>query len=98
MQPMDPAQLRQTLEQLHSSCSTASPVLHVVQNLVQLAQLDGPLRLIGPPSQVPIDLTTFGQHLQALSHQLTMLHDPKLLGDYLQSRHFKRSKYELFIL
>ena len=40
----------------------------------------------------------FGQHLQALSHQLTMLHDPKLLGDYLQSRHFKRSKYELFIL
>ena len=97
MQPMEAGQLRQILEQLHGSCSASLRVTPVIQNLVQLAQIEGPLKLMGAPSQ-PVDLQTFNNHLTALSSQLSLLHDPKLLGAYLQSRHFKRSKYELFAL
>ena len=65
--------------------------------LVQLSQLDGPLRMYGGmPSTC--DLQTFSQHLSALANQLNTIHDPKMLGEYLQSPYFKREKYELFAL
>ncbi|KAL1507809.1 hypothetical protein AB1Y20_007417 [Prymnesium parvum] len=93
---MDPALLRQTLEALHGYIESSSPMSAVVRVLVQLAQMEGPLRLLGPPT--PCDLQTFAQHLAALANQLNTLHDPKMLGEHLQSRHFKRAKYELFAL
>ena len=60
---MDPTQLRQTLEALHAySHENTSPMSGVVRVLVQLAQsMDGPLRLLGPPT--PCDIQTFNQHL-----------------------------------
>ena len=50
----------------------------------------------GPPSTC--DLQCFNQHLNALANQINTLHDPKLLGEYLQSPAFTRAKYELFAL
>ena len=93
---MDANELRRTLEGLHAHNESTSPLGAVVRMLLQLAQMDGPLRLVGPPTSV--DLQTFSQHLAVLANQLNQLHDPKMIGEYLQSRHFKRSKYELFAL
>jgi len=97
-QPMDQKQLQQTLEALHNNIPQGSPIATIIQNLLQLAHMEGPLRLIGPPSAAPVDLQTFSQHLMALANQLNGLHETKLMKDYMQSAHFKRSKYELFVL
>jgi len=95
--PMEADQLQATFETLNSYRDSTSQVGTVIRMLVQLAQLDGPLRMFGGmPS--PCDLQTFSQHLSALANQLNTLHDPKLLGEYLQSPFFKREKYELFAL
>ena len=62
---MDPAELRQTLDALavYTTPENTSPLSSPVRILVQLAQnLDGPLRLFGPPSLC--DMQTFQQHLK----------------------------------
>ena len=93
---MDPAQLHQTLEALNAYGESPLPVASVGRVLVQLAHLEGPLKLMGTATAA--DPQTFSQHLTALSSQLNTLHDQKLLGAYLQSPTFPRSKYELFAL
>lgn len=93
---MDQATLRQMLEELHGFVESSFPMSAVVRVLVQLAQMEGPLRLLGPPS--PCDLQTFVQHFGALSNQLNTLHGSKMLGEYLQSGVMKRRKYELLTL
>ena len=85
-----------TLDVLASNCESSSPLAAVMRTLVQLARLEGPLRMLGPPTAC--DLPTFHHHLNALASQLNMLHDPKLIGEYLQSPSFSRKKYELFAL
>ena len=86
-----------TLEELASFRESQSQVMSVVRMLLQLAQMEGPLRMIGGPP-APCDLATFNQHLSALANNLNTLHDPKLLGEYLQSPCFTREKYEMFAL
>ena len=95
---MDPAQLWKVLELLHAygNESQAAPVASVGRVLVQLAKLDGPLKLTAQPTVGDPD--TFLQHLLALSSQLNTLHEPELLGTYRQSPNFQRSKFELFAL
>ena len=96
-QMMDPAALHQTLEALHAYGESSNvPVANVGRVLVQLAHLDGPLKLVAPPTAS--DPQTFSQHLLALSSQLNTLHDPKTLGGYMNSPLFRRAKYELFAL
>ena len=78
---MDPNQLRNYLEQLlaltdNSLPGGQGPVASVVRTLVQQAQFDGPLRLIGGPPSVS-DIATFYTHLHSLSQLLNTLHDPK---------------------
>ena len=95
-QPMEQAQLQATFSVLQGAAS-APHMGSVIRMLVQLAQLDGPLRMLGgQPS--PCDLQTFQQHLSALANQLNTLHDPNFLGKELQSPVFARAKYELFAL
>ena len=95
--PMDMEEVCVQLDVLSSDGSTPNvPLAAVVRMLVQLARLEGPLRMLGPPTAC--DLATFNQHLNAIASQLNTLHDPKLLGDYLQSPSFTRQKYELFAL
>lgn len=95
---MEPEQIRMALDQLSVDLGpTAKPLANVVRMFVQLANLDGPLRMIGgAPSTC--DIATFHQHLSALASALNSLHDPKLLGEFLQSPKFTREKYELFAL
>ena len=94
---MDAPALHQTLEALHAYGESSSvPVANIGRVLVQLAHLDGPLKLVSPPA--PADLQTFSQHLLALSNQLSTLHDSKTLGSHMNSAFFRRSKYELFVL
>ena len=95
MQEMLPANLHQTLEALHAYGESPLPVASVGRVLVQLAHLDGPLKLTAQPT--PCDPQTFSQHLLALTSQLNMLHDQQNRA-YLNSPHFKRSKFELFAL
>ena len=95
MQEMLPANLHQTLEALHAYGESPLPVASVGRVLVQLAHLDGPLKLTAQPT--PCDPQTFSQHLLALTSQLNMLHDQQNRA-YLHSPHFKRSKFELFAL
>ena len=76
--------------------SSSVPVANVGRVLVQLAHLDGPLKLVAPAQ--PADPATFSQHMQALASQLNTLHDPKTLGGYMNAANFKRAKYELFAL
>ncbi|KAL3917240.1 MAG: hypothetical protein SGPRY_006483, partial [Prymnesium sp.] len=98
VQPMEQSQLQQMLEALHSSSSRGTAIGAIIQNLLQLAHMDGPLKLVSPPTAAPVDLQTFSQHLSALAGQLNALHEPKVLGEFLGSRVFRRSKYELFAL
>jgi len=94
--PMESELLQGTFESLVVAASTPH-MGSVIRMLVSLAQLDGPLRMLGgPPS--PCDLGTFSQHLSALANQLNTLHDPNFLGKELQSATFSREKYELFAL
>ena len=99
---MDAATLRNYLQQLlelteQSLPNGQGPVASVVRTLVQQAQFDGPLRLIGGPPSVT-DIATFTTHLSSLTQLLNTLHDQKVLGEYLQSNAFPRAKYELFAL
>jgi hypothetical protein len=94
--PVDMEPVCVTLDVLASSCDPSSPLAAVMRTLVQLARLEGPLRMLGPPTAC--DLPTFRHHLNALASQLNTLHDPKLVGEYLQSPSFSRQKYELFAL
>lgn len=95
--PMESEHLRSTLEALHAFRDSTLPVCDVIRLLVQIAQLDGPLKLLGGPPNT-CDLPTFSQHLSALASQLNKLHDPELMGGFLRSPYFKRTKYELFAL
>ena len=90
--------MQQILQALaKSSQESQVPVAGVITMIVQIATMEGPLKLIGgPPSTC--DLQTFNQHLNALANQINTLHDPKMLGEYLQSPAFTRAKYELFAL
>ena len=94
--PVDMEPVCATLDVLASSCESSSSLAAVMRRLVQLARLEGPLRMLGPPTAC--DLPTFHHHLSALASQLNMMHDPKLIGEYLQSPSFSRQKYELFAL
>ena len=94
--PVDMEPVCMTLDVLASSCESSSSLAAVMRRLVQLARLEGPLRMLGTPTAC--DLPTFHHHLSALASQLNMLHDPKLIGEYLQSPSFSRQKYELFAL
>eukprot|EP00962_Isochrysis_galbana_P059687 scaffold33407_cov112-Isochrysis_galbana.AAC.1 len=95
--PLGPDELRSALEAMllcgeaHAKLSTA------VRMVVQLAQLDGPLRMLGGSPSYS-DLGTFQQHLLLLMGQLNMMHDHTGLGGFMQSPLFLRSKYELFAL
>ena len=93
---MAPGMLNQTLEALHAYGEANHAVANVGRVLVQLAHLDGPLKLVAQATVA--DPQTFSQHLLALSSQLNTLHDPKALGSFLQSPVFHRGKYELFAL
>jgi hypothetical protein len=97
-QPMEEGMMQQILQALaKSSQESQVPVAGVITMIVQIATMEGPLKLIGgPPSTC--DLQTFNQHLNALANQINTLHDPKMLGEYLQSPAFTRAKYELFAL
>lgn len=95
--PLEPEQLRGALEAM-LSCGEAHPALGaVMRTVVQLTQLDGPLRMLGEPSSYG-DLPTLQQHLSLLIGQLNMLHDPAALGSFVRSPSFHRAKYELFAL
>ena len=94
--PMDMEPVCVTLDGLASSCESSNSLAAVMRTLVQLARVEGPLRMLGPPTTC--DLPTFHHHLNTLASQLNMLHDPKLVGEYLQSPSFSRKKYELFAL
>ena len=94
--PVDMEPVCATLDVLASSCESSSSLAAVMRRLVQMARLQGPLRMLGPPTAC--DLPTFHHHLSALASQLNMMHDPKLIGEYLQSPNFSRQKYELFAL
>ena len=96
-EPMAADQLHSTFEVLLQYRDSTLSVGSVIRMLVQLAQLNGPLKMLGGPP-TPCDLQTFSQHLSALANQLNTLHDPKLLGEYLQSPFVSRDKYELFAL
>ena len=97
--PLDAQSLRTTLEQLITGVDGLSPG-HIYANtmraLLNLAsQVDGPLRLIGgQPAQC--DLPAFVQHLHTLEEVVNAIHSH--LGEYLQSPHFPRAKYEIFVL
>ena len=67
--PADMEQICVTLEVLassyESSCESNASLAAVIRALIQLARLEGPLRLLGPPTTC--DLTTFHQHLNVLA-------------------------------
>eukprot|EP00964_Phaeocystis_antarctica_P125998 scaffold89719_cov75-Phaeocystis_antarctica.AAC.1 len=84
--PVDMEPVCVTLDVLASSCESNNSLAAVMRTLVQLARLEGPLRMLGPPTVC--DLPTFHHHLNTLASQLNMLHDPKLIGEYLQSPSF----------
>jgi hypothetical protein len=95
--PLGPKELRAALEGMLSGGEAHAKLSAAVRMVVQLAQLDGPLRMLGGPPSFS-DLATFQQHLLLLMGQINMMHDPSGLGGMMQSQLFLRSKYELFAL
>ena len=94
---MDSRHLHAAFEALLQYRESSLSVGSIVGTMLQLAQLDGPLRMLGGPP-VLCDLQTFNQHLGAITRELNTLHEPQMLGEYLHSAHFTRDKFELFAL
>ena len=90
------ASLGQLIERV-GSLRKEHPFANTVRALLNLAmEVPGPLKLInGPPVQC--DLASFVQHLHSLEEVINAIHT-HLSEAYLQSPHFKRSKYELLVL
>jgi hypothetical protein len=95
--PLGPDELHAALEAMLSVGEAHGRLSAAVRMVVQLAQVDGPLRMLGGPPSYS-DLATFQQHLSLLMGQLNMIHDLAGLGCFMQSPVFLRSKYELFAL
>jgi hypothetical protein len=97
-EPMEAGALHSALERLMAYAEQApASMSSVVRTLITHAQFDGPFKLVGGPTAA-VDLATFNQHLSTIAACLNTLHDQKVLGEYMQSPHFKRTKYELYAL
>ena len=69
--PVDMEPVCVTLDVLASTRESSSSLAAVMRRLVQMARLEGPLRMLGPPTAC--DLPTFHHHLSALASQLNMM-------------------------
>lgn len=71
---MDQHQLHAAFEALLLYGDSSLSVSSIVRMLVQLAQLDGPLKMLGGSPPMLCDVQTFNQHLSALATQLNNLY------------------------